>query len=844
MGKRPKKDLNSKRENHGFAFGPQFDLIAEAWSNGNEAFSHICPTEEIINKASDYVIHPSIIDACFQSMLLLKGTEGKFVPRKITHVTMLQKPTCTDEFYAHTKLVDSDEQTPTCSITLMDRYGRPVMILERFITAEISGHKTKINFENAVFKFGWEQFTSETSKVDRDNVWLILRNQSRLSERFSQHIPACERMYFVDVQDTSDIARAVFSEALDLALGKMKEYERLLVINFWPVDCSKFNAEPSNFDATHALGFESCLTVSQEILKREAFAKNIQLVFVITEAVIIPEHDHHSGINFSDVFPWSAPVLGFRRTLFEEIPAMKASVVDLSNDPCDDDLRAMIEDVQNVPVEEELVYRNGVRYVNRYKKLKLEGRSLATEQSPITEDGAQKPFKMTSMSGQWFLQKTSNRLMERDSKQMAIDVEFASTILQKPWIDLRKNDRIAFAGRLCHDDKQKHNGMVVGFCDIYELGSYIDAEKCCFGQISEHFSAQQAVSLSFLLAMCYHILINLIGDVKGKKVFFFHTNQEVCSVFSYVAMSLDVKLIVCLDKTRSSKEQLKKIGNCMVITEEEIARGQLDGVDLLELDVVCFLSGINSYVIRQITKHLRPGATMISVYGEENSKSNHLIQRRDIHFIVTSFEKITRDSSMFSKLVSSCCSVLETTGILEEILSIPQKVSSIYDVINNGSKDRGSYSENEIQLHTVSLKPNNIPDKVAFYNLPLDENGFKADRTYLLIGGVRGFGFEVAKWMIENGANTVMCTARSAPCEKRKAEVQQLERETGCRLLLRQADATSLKDMKIIMEELERLPAVAGIVFTAMVLEDQFLENADFETCKKVVDTKVKGNFL
>ena len=777
-------------------------------------------------------------------MLLLTRTEGKFVPRKITHVTMMQKPTCTDQFYAYTKLVDSDEQAPTCSITLMDRYSRPVMILERFITAEIPSEKTKVNFEHTAFKFGWEQFTSETSKMDRDNVWLILRNQSRLSERFSQHIPACERMYFVDVQDTSDIARAVFSEVLDQAIGKMKEYERLLVINFWPVDCSKFNAEPSNFDTTHGLAFESCLSVSQEILEREAFAKKIQLVFVISEAVIIPEHDHYSSISSSHVFPWSAPVLGFRRSLSEEIPTIKASVVDLSNDPSDDDLRAMVEDVRNVSMEEELVYRDGVRYVNRYKELKLEGRSLATEQSPITEDGAQKPFKMTSMSGQWFLQKTSHKLMESDSKQTKIDVEFAGTILQKPWIGLRKNDRIAFAGRLCHNGNEKHNGMVVGFCDIYELGSYIDVEKCCFAQMNEHFSAQQAVSLSFLLAMSYYILMNLIGNVKGKKVLFFHPNQEVCSVFAYVAMSFNVKVIVCLAKTQSSKKNMKKIGNCMVITEDEIASGQLDVADLLELDVVCFLSGINSYVIRQITKHLKPGATMISVHGEEDSKSNHLIQRRDIHCIVTSLEKITRDSRMFSKLVSSCCSVLKPTGLLEKILSIPQKVLSIYDVMNNGSKDRGSYFDNEIQLYTVSLKPKNIPDKVAFYNLPLDENGFKADRTYLVIGGVRGFGFEVAKWMVENGANTVMCTARSAPCEKRKADVQQLERENGSRLLLRQADATSLKDMQIIMKELQHLPAVAGIVFTAMVLEDQFLENADFETCKKVVDTKVKGNSL
>ena len=846
MTKWLKDDLDRKREKLGFTFDSQFDLITEAWSNGIEALSLICPTQEIIKDAPAYVMHPAIIDACFQSMLLFEGIEGKYVPSKIKHVAMLQKPTCTDQFYAYTKIVDS-EKSPTCNITLMDRHARPVMVLERFITTEISAGKTQVNFETAVFKFGWDQFRSEIPKTDQYNVWLILRNQSKLPERFSQHVPPHERIYFVDEQDTSDTTRDAFSEALDQALGNMKDDEKLSVINFWPVDCSKFDAKSSNFTATHALAFENCLSVSQEILKRKAFHKNIQLVFVISEVVIIPQQYHYPKTDTSDTFPWSASVLGFRRTLSEEIPAINVSVVDLSNDPSDDDLRAMVEDVRNAPMEEELIYRDGIRYVNRYKDLKLEGKTLTIEESPVTKDGTQRPFKMTCMSGQWFLQKTSaNTLVERNSKKTTIDVEFASTILQKPWIDLKKGDRIAFAGRLRDGNDKKHNGILVGFCKIDDFGSYIDVKKCSFAPINDHFSAQQAASLGFLLAMSYHILTNLVSGVKGKKILFFHQNEEVCSVFACVAMSLNAKVVVCLVKTRSSKERMKKLGALMVITEDELAREQLDGIDLLDLDVVCLLSRNNSYVIRQIMKHLKHGASMFSVNGEVIAKFNHFIQEKNIHCVISSLEKITEDSNFFSMLISSCCFALKSTRHLEIILNIPQQVFSIYEVMNNGSGDRVSYLEKgeEIRLNTVSLKPKNVPDKVAFYNLPLDENGLKADRTYLIIGGVRGLGFEVARWMAENGANTVMCTARSAPSEKKKADVQQLEQQTGSRLLLRQADATSLKDMMIIKKELEHLPAVAGIIFTAMVLEDQFLEDADLETCKKVVEPKVKGNYL
>ena len=844
MSKWSKDDFEKEREKVGFAFGPQFDLITEAWSNDVEALCLIRPTEEIIKEASAYVIHPSIIDACFQSMLLLKGPEGKFVPRKITHVTMMQKTKCADQFYVHSKIVDS-EKTPTYNITLMDRYARPMMIIERFITAEISADKTKVTFENASFTFGWEQVTSDTLTADQNvkNLWLLLRDQNNIAERFSKLIPACDSVQFVNLQSDLHKTCEAFSEVLDEVLGKMKDDERLLVINFWPAECSKFDAKASNFDETHELGFESCLSISQAILKREAFFKNIHLVFVTSDVVTIPQPDHHPSNDIPDTFPWSASVFGFRRTFSEEISTAKASVVDLPRNPSEDDLRGMVEDVKKATIEEEIVYRDDVRYVNRFKKVDLDRKNLTKQESPVKKDGAQKPFRMTNMSGQWFVQKTSNKRIEGSSKKMTIDVDYVCPILQKPWLDLKKNDRIAFSGRFCSESKEKFNDHVVGICKIDDLGCFIDVKKCCFAQMCNNFSGQQAASLGFPLAMSYHILVNLLSGIEGKNVLVYHQNEEVCCVFSSVAISLGVKVAACLAKDRSSKERIKKFGNLVVVTEDEIARGELSGGNLMDLDAICLLSKNSSYVIRQVMKHLKPCGSVISTFGEENVKFNPFGHGKDVQCIMTNWENITEDSNVFSKLVSSCCSALKSRKLLERLLNISQHVFSIYDVIDTESRKRDSENEKVIGLYTISLKPENTPDKVTFYNLPLDENGLKDDCTYLVVGGIRGFGFEIAKWMVGNGAKTVMCTARSAPNEQKKADVQLLEQITNSRILLRQADVTSWNDMNKISEELESLPAVAGIVFTAMVLEDQLFEDADLKTCKKVIQTKVKGMF-
>ena len=60
----------------------------------------------------------------------------------------------------------------------------------------------------------------------------------------------------------------------------------------------------------------------------------------------------------------------------------------------------MVNDVSQAKIEEEIVYRDGIRYVNRIRKLTPDEKTITKHESLLTEDGERKPFKLTSMSGQ------------------------------------------------------------------------------------------------------------------------------------------------------------------------------------------------------------------------------------------------------------------------------------------------------------------------------------------------------------------------------------------------------------------------------------------------------------
>ena len=90
-------------------------------------------------------------------------------------------------------------------------------------------------------------------------------------------------------------------------------------------------------------------------------------------------------------------------------------------------------------------------------------------------------------------------------------------------------------------------------------------------------------------------------------------------------------------------------------------------------------------------------------------------------------------------------------------------------------KESTDISFSVLSLATIEESHHDIP----LFPQGLDECGLKDNRTYLVAAGLRGFGFEVACWMAENGAKTIGVLSRSKPSDTKRRELQHIERKTG-----------------------------------------------------------------
>ncbi|KAB0795973.1 hypothetical protein PPYR_10034 [Photinus pyralis] len=117
------------------------------------------------------------------------------------------------------------------------------------------------------------------------------------------------------------------------------------------------------------------------------------------------------------------------------------------------------------------------------------------------------------------------------------------------------------------------------------------------------------------------------------------------------------------------------------------------------------------------------------------------------------------------------------------------------------------------------------------------------DKTYVLVGGLGGFGLELAHWLIFRGATKIMLTSRSGVKTGYQSLCIRRWRAKGVNVKVSTTEATTEKGAIKLLKEASEMGPVGGIFNLAAVLRDAMMENqseADFKTVTvpKVDSTK------
>lgn len=120
------------------------------------------------------------------------------------------------------------------------------------------------------------------------------------------------------------------------------------------------------------------------------------------------------------------------------------------------------------------------------------------------------------------------------------------------------------------------------------------------------------------------------------------------------------------------------------------------------------------------------------------------------------------------------------------------------------------------------------------------------EKSFIVTGGLGGFGLELCKWLVNQGARHLVITSRSGPrTGYQRATLGRLESSGGCKILIvreDQADASQPEGAeKLCRMAAEMSPSkqLGGVFHLAMVLKDCLLENMSEQDFEQVCRPKV-----
>ncbi|XP_039306266.1 fatty acid synthase-like [Solenopsis invicta] len=113
------------------------------------------------------------------------------------------------------------------------------------------------------------------------------------------------------------------------------------------------------------------------------------------------------------------------------------------------------------------------------------------------------------------------------------------------------------------------------------------------------------------------------------------------------------------------------------------------------------------------------------------------------------------------------------------------------------------------------------------------------EKSYVLVGGLGGFGLELANWMISRGAKFIVLVSRSGIRTGYQALCVRRWRENGIKIVICTEDVTTLLGAQRLIQKSNQMAPIGGIFNLAAVLRDALIENLEEADFKTVISPKI-----
>jgi NADPH:quinone reductase-like Zn-dependent oxidoreductase/aryl carrier-like protein len=834
----------------GLEFGPLFQGIQCGWRGNRESVSIGRLPEGLHAEENDYLFHPALLDACFQLAVLTdrafdRGLGSLYLPVEIEQLRLFRP--AGRSVLVHARLREKTPRRAIADLDIYDEAGLPVAQVRGLHGQRVAGGAEE-TLDSLLYAYEWHRASvrdplSVISQNAPSRSWLIFADRGGVGEQLAERLSATGARCTLVAAGTELARRG--EGRYEINPGHREDMVQLLqevlgstegacggIVHLWSLDAPR--AEELSTPAIEAAQEAGLLSVLHLVQAWEQVASSRSdeqsCLFLVTRGA------QSVGERLEATALAQSPVLGLGRVIVNEYPALRCRLVDL--DPVAADVQPLLDELAITDDEDEIALRGFNRFVHRY---------VALPEGPARQAGPTEAYQVASLSPGTLDGLTPRAMRRRAPGVGEVEIEVAAAGLN--FSDIMKALGIypglpsgdAPLGAECSGRITAVGAGVEGL-DIGDevvvvapqsFGSHVTTRAELVARRPLQLSAEEAATLPIAFLTAAHALEELARLGPGEKVLIHSASGGVGLAAVQLARRAGAEIFATAG-TPDKRAFLRDLGieHVMDSRSQEFAEEVLRQTKGRGVDVV-----LNSLAGEGLIRSLE----MLADYGRfleigkrdiyANTRLGLRPFRKNLSFFAIDLDRMIRErpAALGTLLRHLMKEVSEgrLTPLRHRVFPVTEVVAAF------------RYMQQARHIGKIVLSLRQPPTGIATGDEPVC---VPADATYLITGGLGGFGLGVARWLVEHGArHLVLLGRRGLHSPESRQAIADLE-QRGARVLVRAADVASEAELSGVLAEIDRtLPPLRGVVHAAMVLEDCLLLNLDRERLQRVLAPKVSG---
>jgi acyl transferase domain-containing protein/thioesterase domain-containing protein/acyl carrier protein len=852
-------EVYSACEQLGLHYGPAFRGITALWRGPGEALGRISLPDSLRADAGRYHLHPALLDACSQ-VLLLAAPEPNgrrtWLPARIDRMAVHGR--VGPDLYCRAVMVQASADALSADFQLLDTRGRVIVEVQGYRVEAVRGVAVARpdEPESWLYETRWQAGAlplrpagARSAPVD---CWVLLADQSSVASRTAALL---ERRGARVIRVTRGAGfRPVGLDRYELNGASRGEFEQLLAVlpaegaragfvHLWSLDASPTDAlTPAALLQAEALGCHSLLHLVQALGQR-ALGGPLAVVTQGAQPVDAQLLDAQPLGAQPQLAVAQSPTLGLARTLMNELPALQCRLIDLAPGNAQRNARALYRELTAPDQEAEVAWRGAARYVPRLVHTSLEQQHLSPAANP--GDGYRLEIPASGVLDDLVPRSLARR--PPAAGEVTIEVYAAALnfrdVMKCLGIYPMDSDRDALlgdecAGRIVAIGPQVR-GFAVGDAVIANgagcFASHVTVPQSCVIRKPAALSFAQGATIPVAFMTAWYALHEL-GHIQAGERVLIHAATGGVGLAAVQIARLAGAQIYATAGSASKRAYLHKLGIREVMDSRSSAFGEQvraltggRGVDLV-------LNSLSGDAIAAGVAALAPGGRFLEI-GKRDVYANTALGLRGLRNNIS--VHVIDLGQIMAQQPERVHALLQRIGQLLRTGKLRALPAERMPIAHAAAAFRHMAQARHIGKIVLTLRHQSIR---AVPQLPAERLQFKSAASYLVTGGLGGYGLRVAQWLRDSGArHLILCGRSGAATPAARRAVAQLRRG-GTQVLVERCDVSDPQAVAALFRRAERQwPPLRGIFHAAMQLDDATVMQLDAARFAPVMAPKVSG---